>query len=72
MMEYPLIFPLSRFSDDWNHIASRAKRPLSSIVLDDGIKELLLEDARDFLKSKQWYEDRGMFLIFPSNSHSVI
>jgi len=49
----------SRYSNDWNHIASRPKRPLSSIVLDDGVKELLLEDARDFLKSKQWYADRG-------------
>ena len=61
-----LIFAFSRFSDDWNHIASRAKRPFSSIVLDDGVKELLLEDARDFLKSKQWYADRGMFLMFPT------
>ena len=36
--------------------------------MDDGIKELLLEDARDFLKSKQWYADRGTFLMFPSSS----
>ncbi|KAI0305836.1 P-loop containing nucleoside triphosphate hydrolase protein [Multifurca ochricompacta] len=45
---------------DWTHVASREKRSLDSIVLDDGIKELLLEDARDFLKSKQWYADRGI------------
>ena len=67
-LDHLLIFPFSRFSDDWNHIASRAKRPLSSIVLDDGVKELLLEDARDFLKSKQWYASRGTFLVFPSSS----
>jgi chaperone BCS1 len=67
-MVHLLIFAFSRFSDDWNHIASRAKRPLSSIVLDDGVKELLLEDARDFLKSKQWYADRGTFLVSPSSS----
>src|SRR5712691_11660395 len=51
-----LVFP--RLSD-WNRIASRAKRRLSSIVLDDDIKELLLEDARDFLKSKWWCADPG-------------
>lgn len=54
------IFASDGYSNDWNHIASRPKRPLSSIVLDDGVKELLLEDARDFLKSKQWYADRGI------------
>lgn len=56
----------SRYSNDWNHIASRPKRPLSSIVLDDGVKELLLEDARDFLKSKQWYAGRGTSLMLRS------
>ncbi|KAH9995436.1 P-loop containing nucleoside triphosphate hydrolase protein [Russula compacta] len=54
------IFASEGFSDDWNHVASRPKRSMSSIVLDEGVKELLLEDARDFLKSKQWYADRGI------------
>jgi chaperone BCS1 len=47
-------------SNHWRQIASRPKRPLRSIVLDDGIKELLLDDARDFLDSKCWYSDRGI------------
>ncbi|KAI0255952.1 P-loop containing nucleoside triphosphate hydrolase protein [Lactifluus subvellereus] len=46
--------------NDWKLVASRAKRPLNSIVLDDGIKELLLRDAREFMRSKQWYTDRGI------------
>ena len=58
---FDLVFP--RFSDDWNHVASRPKRSMNSIVLDEGVKELLLEDARDFLKSKQWYADRGTSLL---------
>jgi len=45
---------------DWNFMASRPKRPLSSIILDPGIKELLLNDARDFLGSRKWYSDRGI------------
>jgi chaperone BCS1 len=32
---------------------------LNSVILDDGIREFLLEDARDFMKSRQWYADRG-------------
>jgi chaperone BCS1 len=61
-------FAFARYGINWNHIASRAKRPFSSIVLDDGIKELILEDARDFLKSKQWYADRGTTFVLPSGS----
>jgi mitochondrial chaperone BCS1 len=32
---------------------------LNSIILDDGIRDFLLEDARDFMNSRQWYADRG-------------
>ena len=35
-------------------------RPLNSITL---IREFLLEDARDFMKSRQLYADRGTALI---------
>ncbi|KAI0725711.1 hypothetical protein C8Q72DRAFT_785030, partial [Fomitopsis betulina] len=30
------------------------------IILDPGIKETLLNDARDFFSSKKWYTDRGI------------
>jgi chaperone BCS1 len=32
---------------------------LNSIILDDGIRDFLLEDALEFMKSRQWYSDRG-------------
>ncbi|TFY81953.1 hypothetical protein EWM64_g2052 [Hericium alpestre] len=48
------------FSGDWRHVASRPKRPLKSIILDAGVKELVLDDAKDFLRSKSWYADRGI------------
>lgn len=51
---------VSDTSNNWRHIASRPKRPLTSIVLDPGIKDLLHNDARDFLKSKSWYAARGI------------
>ncbi|KAG6861453.1 hypothetical protein C0995_016544 [Termitomyces sp. Mi166 len=51
---------VSDSSGDWRHVATRPKRPLYSIVLDPGIKDLLIDDARDFLGSKPWYSARGI------------
>ncbi|KAG5647856.1 hypothetical protein DXG03_007780 [Asterophora parasitica] len=47
-------------SNDWRNVATRPKRPLHSIVLDPGVKDLLIDDARDFLASKLWYTTRGI------------
>jgi mitochondrial chaperone BCS1 len=33
---------------------------MNSVVLDKGIKEHILDDARDFLQSKRWYTERGI------------
>ncbi|KAF8965606.1 hypothetical protein BDZ97DRAFT_1757154 [Flammula alnicola] len=44
----------------WRWTDSRHKRPMSSIVLNPGVKEMLVDDARDFLKSEKWYADRGI------------
>lgn len=32
---------------------------MSSIVLDPSVKEMLLADCRDFLRSEEWYAERG-------------
>ncbi|TRM69879.1 P-loop containing nucleoside triphosphate hydrolase protein [Schizophyllum amplum] len=47
-------------NDTWRYVASRPKRALTSIVLDPGVKDLLVGDARDFLESRDWYADRGI------------
>lgn len=46
--------------NEWRLVASRPKRPLRSIILDAGVKEAVLDDALDFLGSKEWYSDRGI------------
>jgi len=46
--------------DSWNEVATRPKRPLRSVVLEPGVKDLLLNDAQDFLLSKDWYTERGI------------
>ncbi|KAJ3720308.1 P-loop containing nucleoside triphosphate hydrolase protein [Lentinula raphanica] len=48
------------WNNGWTHVASRSKRSLNSIILDPGIKEMLVEDARGFLESKAWYAERGI------------
>ena len=46
--------------NEWRLVTSRPKRPLKSIILDAGVKEAILEDALDFLDSKEWYSERGI------------
>lgn len=38
----------------------KKKRTIGSVILDEGIKENILDDVKDFLQSGQWYFDRGI------------
>jgi mitochondrial chaperone BCS1 len=38
----------------------RRKRPLDSVILDQGVKETIVNDVKDFLGRQQWYVDRGI------------
>ncbi|KAG6852448.1 hypothetical protein C0991_011883 [Blastosporella zonata] len=58
--EHSMCIYVSDNENNWNHVACRARRSLNSIVLDPGVKDVLLEDARDFLQSKSWYAERGI------------
>ncbi|TFK73736.1 P-loop containing nucleoside triphosphate hydrolase protein [Pluteus cervinus] len=44
----------------WRWNGARQKRPMSSIVLQPGVKEMLLADCKDFLNSEEWYAERGI------------
>ncbi|KAH8077900.1 P-loop containing nucleoside triphosphate hydrolase protein [Cristinia sonorae] len=54
------IYVSESMGDGWRCSGSRPKRPLSSIILDPGTKDLLIDDARDFLSNQAWYERRGI------------
>jgi chaperone BCS1 len=46
---------------DWQMLGDpRKKRPIGSVVLDEGVKENILRDVQDFLSRQQWYVDRGI------------
>ena len=54
--------------DSWNTEWRRMglpqrKRNLDSVILADGVKERIEKDVKDFLGSRKWYEDRGMFFL---------
>lgn len=38
----------------------RLKRPLGSVILDQGVKERIVGDVKEFLAAQQWYTDRGV------------
>jgi len=58
--EHNMCVYVSDSMNHWNHVACRAKRSMNSIVLDPGIKDVLVGDARDFLNNKSWYAERGI------------
>ncbi|KAI0144622.1 BCS1 N terminal-domain-containing protein [Xylariaceae sp. FL1272] len=46
---------------DWVPLGEpKTKRPLGSVILDEGVGEALVNDAREFLARQQWYVDRGI------------
>lgn len=48
---------------DWRPFGfPRRKRPLGSVILDDGISERILADVKEFIASTKWYIDRGISL----------
>lgn len=50
----------------WRWTDSRHKRPMSSIVLNPGVKEMLLADTKDFLKSEKVRVNLSMFTMSES------
>ncbi|KAJ3339900.1 hypothetical protein HDU93_007674 [Gonapodya sp. JEL0774] len=47
----------------WRGIVSRRSRPirsLSTVVLDEGVKQTIVSDVTEFLRSEKWYAERGI------------
>ena len=48
------------YGSEWRQFGNpRKPRPLSSVVLDDGISESIVKDVSDFMNNSSWYSDRG-------------
>ncbi|GLB44345.1 putative mitochondrial chaperone BCS1 [Lyophyllum shimeji] len=44
----------------WSNVKHKARRPLSSIILNEGVIESLVKDAREFIDTEEWYVDAGI------------
>ncbi|TFK27228.1 P-loop containing nucleoside triphosphate hydrolase protein [Coprinopsis marcescibilis] len=44
----------------WTQAKKKSRRELSSVVLEDGVLDTLLTDAREFLKMESWYKTTGV------------
>lgn len=47
-------------SRDWCRVSDVAKRPLETVVIDQSIKDSLVGNIRDWMASREWYEQRGL------------
>lgn len=46
---------------DWHQFGQpRKRRPLSSVVLSEGVSNNILADCREFIGNPKWYSDRGI------------
>jgi len=46
----------------WNRCAARVSRPFSTVVLDETVKQSLVDDMREYLhqNTRRWYSNRGI------------
>lgn len=44
----------------WTDVKRKARRPVESIVLRNGVLDSLLREAREFISSEEWYNKAGI------------
>ena len=49
----------------------RKKRPLSSVILDEGVKERIVADVKDFLGASTYYYELGILVLFSGDKQQV-
>lgn len=48
-------------TNDWKPFGHpRARRPLTSVVLEEGISDRIASDCKEFILSAKWYAERGI------------
>ncbi len=64
---------------NWNQLREINPRPLSSILLPEGMMDMLLDDINGFMDKREWYYDRGLpyrrgYLLYgpPGNGKSSL
>lgn len=47
-------------ANEWNWVTRSEKRKEGSLIIQDNVREELLDPLLEFIKSRQWYIDRGL------------
>ncbi|KAG5929025.1 hypothetical protein E4U53_002532 [Claviceps sorghi] len=57
-----IIFRANMLEGYWQRCMSRLNRPLSTVILNEDVKQRLIDDAADYLNpiTRQWYANRGI------------
>jgi mitochondrial chaperone BCS1 len=54
------IIMYTAMGSEWRQFGHpRRKRPISSVVLNEGLAEKITNDVKDFVDKPSWYSDRG-------------
>ena len=48
------------FESPWDGTKRKTRRPLSSIVLQGGVLDSVVDDAREFIETEEWYHQAGI------------
>lgn len=44
----------------WSNVKQKARRPMSSIILPDGIVDSIIKDMQEFIDTEHWYVESGI------------
>ncbi|KAG5969841.1 hypothetical protein E4U58_001057 [Claviceps cyperi] len=57
-----IIYRANMARNYWERCMSRLNRPFSTVILDEGVKQRLINDAGDYLNraTRRWYANRGI------------
>jgi len=51
---------MAGFNSIWNAVKRKRRRPIDSVVLQEGVLGSLVKDIRAFLKTESWYVKAGI------------
>jgi len=54
------IFVPRSSQEEWNRVTTKPKRDISTVVLEQGNSEKVVNDVKEFLASSDWYRKRGL------------
>jgi len=54
------VFVPDKYGNVWIRALTKTKRHLSSVILDGSLSDNIVRDIQSFIKSKSWYEEKGL------------